>query len=327
VQQRAVPPAAESVESVTARLPATGRTADAVALGRPEAFGSTDVVWLPPGATMTDVERSDEFLRRSQLHLATPDLLDLLGLPADAVADDEVLFFSRSLYAQAPNADQSIRIVSYGWVGRTAQSETSPLIAKASDIPAIPGIRALVSASTADQLGMDEVGRSVALELQRPPTATEARAVAERFGSLGWVDTRREQPFWETPMGTALFTGAGALVVALVVTIVAGMTAALAATESDDDLRKVVAFGGHPRMRRSFHGVQAWWHAMIAGVLGTGLGIVIALVALDSSNLHIHPRIWPAAAAWLLIMPVIVGAVIALFLRSSVVEAPRRRMA
>lgn len=341
VQQRAVPPAADSVEQATATLPATGRTADAVALGRPDAFGPTDVVWLPPGATAADVDRFGvESLPRAQLHLATPVLLDLLGLTADAVADGEVLFFSRSLYADAPDADQSLRIVSYesvdtgpggevGWAedSWTEESEASPLVATATDVPAIPGIGAVVSEATASGLGLDEVGRSVALELERPPTSAEARAMAEYFGSSGWVDMLTGPPFWLTPLGKALLVGAGTLAVALIVTIVAGMTAALAATESDDDLRKVVAFGGDPRVRRSFHGVQAWWHASIAGVLGTGLGIVIGLVTLDTSNLLIDPRIWPAAAAWLLIMPLIVGAVIALFLRSSVVEAPRRRMA
>ncbi len=341
VQQRAVPPAVDSVQQAASTLPATGLTADAVALGRPEAFGSTDVVWLPADATEADVDRFGvESLPRTQLHLATPELLDLLGLPDDAVADGEVLFLSRSLYTQAPDADQSLRIVSYASVDTgpggevdwaedswTEQSEASDLVAAASDVPAIPGVGALVTRTTASGLGLEEVGRSVAMELQRPPTAAEARQVAEYFGASGWVDLLTGPPFWQTPLGMALLIGAGALAVALVVTIVAGMTAALAATESDDDLRKVVAFGGHPRLRRSFHGVQAWWHASIAGMLGTGLGIVIGLVTLDSSDLLIDPRIWPAAAAWLVVMPVIVGSVIALLLRSSVVEAPRRRTA
>lgn len=52
-----------------------------------------------------------------------------------------------------------------------------------------------------------------------------------------------------------------------------------------------------------------------------------AAVALEASNLLIDTRVWPAALGWVLAMPVVVGLVTALFLRSSPVEAPRRRMA
>lgn len=337
-EDRGVPPTSDAVEDVAQSLPVTGRRADVVALGDPDQVGRPYAAWTPPGVSPEDVERFGvESLPSSSLDLATPELLGLLGLPADAVEEGEVLFLSRGLYVEGPRPGQRVELVTYdhyavnadgGRVNSDPDVTPVSLEVVTSDVPAIPGVTALVGSGTATELGLAEVGRTVALALERPPTNQEARALSDGVDHRsGWVDVRTGPPFWLTSLGKALLIGAGALAVALLVTIVAGMTAALAATESDADLRKVVAFGAPPRVRRSFHGVQAWWHASIAGALGTGLGIVIALVVLDTSNLLIDARIWPAAAAWLVVMPVVVGLVIALFMRSSPVEAPRRRMA
>jgi hypothetical protein len=193
-----------------------------------------------------------------------------------------------------------------------------------------------------------EVGRSVLLGLDRPPTHGEAQVAYELlysnpsgFENPASIELVPSVPFWRTPAGVALLVAAAVPGIVLLVTAVAGMTTALVATESDADLRQAVALGAPPSLRRRFHGVQAWWHTRVAAVLGSGLGLAVVAAAIRANGTTTFEDAadnqtilqatlevpWAALTAWIVAMPVLVGLIVAAVLRSSAVSAPRRRMA
>lgn len=351
VDDRQVPPSDRFVDEIESVFPPVTGRADAVTVGRTDAAG--DGAWLtlgydPDGRLTTDRDATQRSLDRfgsaadiAQLTLATPELLDVLGLAPDAVPDDGVLWLTAAAFSQVP-PDLDLARVPVTAGGRVLG--TVP-VAQDTTVEGHFGVEVLIAPGAADDLGLDEVGRSVVLGMQRPPSDAERIATFEiGYDSAtgldhGFVETSPTPTFWASSQGLRAIVALVVLTVVLIVTVVAGMTSVLAATESDADVRKAVALGAEPSLRRRLHGVQAWWHTVIASVLGAGLGVAICAavfsavesVAVDATGATATiPDVavpWVPMAAWIVLVPVIVGLVIAGVMRSAPVGAPRRRTA
>lgn len=121
----------------------------------------------------------------------------------------------------------------------------------------------------------------------------------------------------------------------LVVLIVLALVTALSATESDHDLRTMVAVGAAPRIRRRFLGLQTGYHAFIGAVLAVPLG---AGLFWASTRGDAWPNVGPfgmrmtdqMAVPWLvialvvLVVPAIIAAFTAGTFRSAATVPPRR---
>lgn len=341
IEGRTPPPSEELVDQVAALLPGARPAADVVELGLPEASGPLHAG--TPGSGLFDGQGGDI----GPASLATPELLAALDLPADAVPTAGVLLLDGASWARPPSDTALVDLIAPPGPGQLDGRRIDGVPATVQEFTgggAAPAV--LVDPALADRAGLVEVGRGRLLELSRPPTEAERLAVQEfaRGGSgpplAGSVDMAASPVFWATPLGVLLIAAAVACAVVLTVSAVAGMTTALAATESDGDLRKAVALGAPPALRRRFHGVQAWWHVQVAALLGTtlGLALTVAVVLGNTRGLLAGPDLlatvraavdvpWLALTAWVLVVPVLVGLLIAGLMRSSPVTAPRRRMA
>ncbi len=329
------PPAADALAQVATALPVDGRRAALPRLGLPGERGlGTHLTWRHPALERSVAGPTGEVVHVPHLGvaLATPDVLRLLGLPDDAVADGEALVLARGLPHEPPDDGQELVLVDEPWLA-VASSDTTTLPSGPSvrarvvdGVEALPNGVSLVTASTAEDLGLREVGRPVVLGLERPVTWDEWSGASSWTGP--WASHVEAAPvprFTETVRGRIILTSLTGLAALLVITVVAGMTAALAATESDGDLRRAVALGAPPSLRRVVHGIQAWWHTAIAAVLGSLLGVAVALVGLDRVWQEPNATSWPVIAGWTLLAPVVVGVVVGLCMRPSSVGAPRRR--
>lgn len=295
------------------------------------------------------LERGDQATFRSNFStagLATPNLLDMLGLShlRQEVADGAVVVLDRSgagtvLYRDGAAATRpraggetdagagrgEARLVVGGPRAEdgppTGLSMTVPVVtaavpAEPHDIPAL-----LVPGAVADRLGLQPAGQTVLLDLGRPVDAE----LAQRLGELGRSSS---PPFHVSgppgfgpadPTRPMALVAGGALLVALVI---AGVTAALAATESDHDLELITAVGAAPAVRRAFHGWQAGYHTLLAAVLATPAGLLIFRAGRQPESGMVVP--WEWLALIVLATPVVVGLVHAAAMRSAPVRAPRR---
>lgn len=331
------PPTEEDIAQVAAALPVDGRRAALPRLGLPGERGlGTYLTWRDPALERTMAAPTGEAVHVPHLALAvaTPDVLQLVGLPEDAVADGEALVLARGVGHDPPADGQELAVADDPWLSvdpadTTALPPGPRVRARVVDgVDALPGGIALVTSSTAAQLGLREVGRPVVLGLERPVTWDEWSGASAWTGP--WSSQVEALPvprFTETVRGRVVLTSLAGLAALVVVTVVAGMTAALAATESDADLRRAVALGAPPSLRRVVHGIQAWWHTAIAAVLGSVLGGAVAVVGLDRVWQEPAAWVWPVVAVWALVAPVVVGVAVGLCMRPSSVEAPRRRTA
>lgn len=122
------------------------------------------------------------------------------------------------------------------------------------------------------------------------------------------------------------------LVIALVVLVLVTM---LSATESDHDLRTMVAVGAAPRMRRRFLGLQGGLHALTGAVLAIPLAVALAWAgeradggsAQGPFGVAMPGQVvldWPVMGIVLVGVPLTIGAVIALLVRSAPTVPPRR---
>lgn len=357
VAGRQVPPTSALVDETRALLPVTDDGVDVVRLGSPDLPDAASAV-LPydaDGRIMTSIAGADavgaEWAWATDLALATPELLATLGLAADAVPADGALLLEGTQWAVLPAAVEQLPIVQHdpSAVPSGEATDRSTFVqlgvldvVRDDTVTGSVGPRLLVGEATADRLGLAEVARTHLLPLDRVPSNAEEHAtfVATDNFRDGSVEVSAGPPFWQTPLGVALIGVAALLLVTLGVGAVAGMTSALAATESDDDVRKAVALGAEPALRRRLHGLQAWWHTMIAVVLGSALGLAVAwsfvrtllavneydpngeLLASTPGTLVVP---WLPLAGWVLLLPVLVGLLIAAVMRPAPVGAPRRR--
>lgn len=360
-QDRQVPPSEASIEEIAAALPPTTDRADLVWLGDPDLSPQPATVVLPWDAEgrissdpVSDVgaQPGAGHAWGQRLALATPEVLTALGLPADAVPADGGLLLAGTEWIELPSGIDELPVVQWDPDGEAApdggagdQRESSmpgadrllgalPLTVDTTVTGGVhPGV--LVDPAAADRLGLAETSRGVLVRLERTPTQAEAfEAMTRRNASPdagGGVAVSGEQPFWTTPRGIAVLVALAIVAVTLGVAAVAGMTTALAATESDADVRKAVALGAPPSLRRRLHGLQAWWHVTLAAVLGSALGLAVAGTFVRTGSLGTgRPAFevpWLALAGWVVVVPLLVGLIIAAVMRSAPVGAPQRRTA
>jgi len=355
LEGRQTPPSQATIAAVAAELPDVAGSAPLVHLGaRDLQGGAVAVLPYTDDGRIDPVEADVSSIGRlgwawgDRLALATPELLGLLGLPADAVPADGALVLDGAGASVLPDDLSSLQVVQVERPdedGRRGQRILGEVVVGRTDAVSggiSPGV--LVGPDTADRLGLVETARPQLLRLEAVPSAAQATAAyASVDGTIGagaFISTA--PPFWATSLGIAVLIALAVVAAALGVSVVAGMTSALAATESDGDLRKAVALGAEPSLRRRLHGLQAWWHTVIAAVLGAGLGLAVAWAVVRGTTVgagyvddgqvleQVRATIavhWLGLAAWVVVVPVLVGLVIAAVMRSSPVTAPRRRMA
>ncbi|NNF63461.1 MAG: hypothetical protein HKN07_04305 [Acidimicrobiia bacterium] len=124
--------------------------------------------------------------------------------------------------------------------------------------------------------------------------------------------------------------GAALLVVLLIVALVT----ALAATESDNDIRTMVAVGAPPHIRRRFLGVQTVYYTLFAALLAAPLALLLLKVSVNDTWVDVGPfgsfSSDTIEIPWLMIgivivgIPAVVGGLTALTVRSAATVAPRR---
>lgn len=141
-----------------------------------------------------------------------------------------------------------------------------------------------------------------------------------------------------TAAGNLMVVTMAVVVVAtlVVVLLVVAIVTSLSATESDEELRTMVAVGAVNSIRRKYLGLQSWMHTTIAALLAVPLAILLVSTAVevgynyravggfgvyDSSRLYVP---WPAVVGLAIGLPVVVGLLTALFVRSAPTTPPRR---
>lgn len=183
----------------------------------------------------------------------------------------------------------------------------------------VPGV--LLAEERLDELGLERGPDRLLLDLGRPITLREASALYELDEGFRGVDIDVR------PAGNDLdnlwkvvgLVGGGTALVAL---LILALTTALAATESDRDLELMTAIGARPRLRRSFHGLQAAMSGWLAGALALPTAVLIVLATWSQPWDPVVPWFW-LVAIWLGV-PALVGLVLALLMRSARVQPPRR---
>ncbi|HXV70284.1 MAG TPA: FtsX-like permease family protein [Acidimicrobiia bacterium] len=163
------------------------------------------------------------------------------------------------------------------------------------------------------------------------------------------------RPLWETSWGTdaslEMSGGGGAdvssgVVVALVtlatmliVLIVVAAITALSAAEADSDLQTVVAVGAANSIRRKYLGLQSGIHTLLGALLAIPLTLVLMktvyssdaitggwsqvgnFAVFDATVLHVP---WMGIAVMLVVLPLAIGLVTALTVRSAPTTPPHR---
>ncbi len=360
LQGRMAPPSQDTIDAIAAELPPIQARAPITYLGTPDLPPTASAVLPRTDDGRIDPDQADPTtLGRlgpawsGRLTLATPQLLDLLELPDDAVPTDGALVFDDAGGPTLPDDVPTLLVAQPDAITEPGpRDEGQPWrtlgeLTVFRDQGTVTGgldLGALITPDTAERLGLVETARSEILRLAAVPSQAQATAVYSAVdGTTGrGVSVSPAPPFWTTPLGRTLIVAAAVLAATLVVSLVAGMTSALAATESDTDVRKAVALGARPSLRRRLHGLQAWWHTAIAAVLGSALGLAVAWAIVRSitvvteygpngevleqtrGTLAVH---WLGLAGWIVVLPILVGLVIATAMRSAPVGAPRRRTA
>lgn len=186
--------------------------------------------------------------------------------------------------------------------------------------------RVLIPAAVAERLNVDSLGTVGLIVAHHDLSKEERIAVLSSGYQINLADfsalTRRQ----------ALYAGAGGVL--LVVLFVVALITSLSATESDRDLQLMTAVGAAPLMRRKFLGLQTAFYVFVAGLLALPLGWLIMKVARASNefgNEGLFGRVdatyvpFPrmVAVIILVVMPVVVGTVTAVVVRSSPTTPPR----
>ena len=245
--------------------------------------------------------------------MATPDLLDTL--------DDDVA-----------TALETGGAVVLGLQARDTTVQIGETDVSATEVPAsvlrhgFP--RVLVTQAVADDLGLDVAGVADLLVSDTPIDEQTRRAL---YTTVNTVDiTVGNGP---GNAQTVRWAAVGAtLVIALVILALVTM---LAATESDHDLRTMVAVGAAPRMRRRFLGLQAGLHALVGAALAVPLAIALAYAAARAETYvprgtfgAVPPGSmwldWTTSAVVLVGVPAVISVVIAVLVRSAPTVPPRR---
>ena len=254
---------------------------------------------------------------QAHVALAAPELLEVLGL-TDAMGDldegEALVLGTARRRTTVEIAEQTVSAV-----------EVPTHVLRQGGFP-----RVLLPSGVAGDLGLSEAGTG---DLFVVPSAIDSETRAALYSANdGGIDLvmAYNQPE-SSPLLRWIAVGA-ALLVALVIL---GLVTMLSATESDRDLRAMVAVGAAPRMRRRFLGLQSGVHALVGAVLGVPLALGLAWASLAASAYVRSGPFgtvssgaiwwdWPVMLAVILGVPTVIAAVIALLVRSAPTVPPRR---
>ncbi len=244
--------------------------------------------------------------------LGTDDLVSALAAPglADALREGPVVL----------GVDDRATEISID--GRTFAARELPVPVISYMMP-----RILVPEEFAAMAGLQPAGVGTLLVAAEPLSDAQRDAIAstpEATVAVAWPERfSTEQILW---------AGMGAT--ALVVLLIVGLVTALAATESDHDLRTMVAVGASPRLRRRFLGTQTAYYTLFAALLATPLALLLLRMALSGDWVDIGPFgtmpahflaiPWDVLAVLAVGLPLAIGAVTAVLVRSSPTVPPRR---
>jgi putative ABC transport system permease protein len=190
--------------------------------------------------------------------------------------------------------------------------------------------RVLVPPASTAELGLEVAGTADLFVTPEPITGAKRDALYQTVNT------------GDLPIGTVgpgngpwLRWTAVAATLAIALMILALVTM-LSATESDHDLRTMVAVGAPPRMRRRFLGLQSAIHALVGAILAVPLAIALAWAASRAEADFVTQGLfgavsaramwldWPTIAAVLLGVPLAIGLAIALVVRSAATVPPHR---
>lgn len=186
--------------------------------------------------------------------------------------------------------------------------------------------RILVSAEMANDLGLGDPHQATLFVNDRPLNDRD-REVIHRA-------TPAARPGYAPAISSSewMLIGSGATL--LVVLLIIALVTALAATESDHDLRTMVAVGAPPRIRRTFLGIQTVYYTSFAALLAVPLTMVLLNVASSENWNQAGPfgvfeggtvvTPWAMIGAVVVAIPLAVGAITAMTVRSAPTEPPRR---
>lgn len=270
------------------------------------------------------------FVGGAPLVLATPQLMTQLGLDGEQrahlasggvvdVAEPGTLNASQRAATERPG-----RIQVVGDDGEPFfQQDVDVLVAEA---PTALGLRVtLLGGDLAEQIPSARIRTSSLLVLPRELTPSELDQVYDRAADplLGNVAVnaggfRTEDPRTVGPIAVA--------VTAVIVLIVVGMAAALAATESDRDLQVMDAVGGAPTLRGELHGLQAAYLSAMAALIAIPTALLLYRVAAGGDGFAVAMAVpWGVLIALAVGVPAVVGGVMRTIMRP--VAAVGRRIA
>ncbi|MBK5269073.1 MAG: ABC transporter permease [Acidimicrobiia bacterium] len=173
----------------------------------------------------------------------------------------------------------------------------------------------------------DAASRPMALlVLERPPTNDEY----DQMSALGLVVSGGSNGISEGAI--YLIAGAASL---LVVLIVVALVTAVSAAEVDEELRTIVAVGAPGAFRRRFLGLLTGYQTLVAMLLAVPLGLGLVWVFSSAQNFVYAGPFglvqasavtvpWPPIALFATVLPIIIGVLTLISVRSAPVTPPRR---
>ncbi|MDX6230003.1 MAG: putative transport system permease protein, partial [Frankiales bacterium] len=256
----------------------------------------------------------------SNLSVGGPDLLTALGIP-EAIP--------------ALNAGKGVLIV-----GRTVDGRVGLHVTKASvdNEVSLPAVEApvggyselgglIVSAATAQRLGLSTVPNQRLMVLSRKPAQPELDAANALLLSRSADASGQNGLSYERGLDDSklLLVPLALLAISTLVTFgVTAISTALSAAESKGDFATLSAVGATPFVRRRLAMGQAAVLALLGGILGIAAGLVpMAAVIAVRSNVLDFTVPWQVIALALVGVPVIAGAGAGLFTRSRLPLARR----
>jgi len=218
----------------------------------------------PPGfdvrpAVAVGIPVDDNTLRDVVTYVATPELLDHLGIDRGAVDGVDIL---------------TVRSEPLRYIAPATRTAPEPVSRRATlDLPAYSsGPTTLITPEAVQRQGWDTVPVGWLVTADAPLTGDQVREARDIAAVAGMtVEARHDSSTASLRLGAI---GAGTLLALAVV----AMTVGLVRSEAAADLRTLTASGASPAVRR---GLTAWTAGTL-GLLGVSLGALGAYLALAS---------------------------------------------
>jgi len=272
------------------------------------------------------------------LLVATPDMIELLELPTDLVdrLDSDTVVDLRHWRRAERNASYSITDT---LSNTDTLGEGGLWPVELIDGPAMFSSLVLVSEELVGSVGASPRTAGTIYRAEEVLSAADEQRIMSDANEI-WTRYRDDLASGPAPLPVELFverqpdrgpsaetTRAWVIgVTALVATLIALITAALAAVEVDRDMRSMVAMGAAPTTRRVMLGGQTLYHLLIAAGIGIPLAILTFWAAARAdTNGPAGPTFpWESMAMMGLVVPVVVAAVVALVFRNAKPAVSRR---